>query len=104
MTNIKIEGFKFSDCQRFELSPIDNHKSFYGKAYVYKSRKHERMYVCVSYNIPVAAYIDGDFYRLWGDYSDTTKRHINSFRVNVCNLPSISKAEYLALPVAHFSF
>lgn len=58
------------------LRPIDNRKSFYGKAIV---KTIPGGVVLQSYNTDVAACINGRFMRLWSGYSATTMRHVNSF-------------------------
>ena len=61
----------------YELPCMDSHKSFYGKAHVIE-RDGER--ILQSYSTRVCK-IDsaGHFRRLWGGYSATTMRHVNSF-------------------------
>ena len=62
----------------FELSPVDNRKSFYGKCRVIETRS--RTYL-QSYNTMVC-YWDNNtskFARTWSGYSVTTMRHINAF-------------------------
>lgn len=69
----------------YELMPIDNHKSFYGKAKVVEEGGTRTLY---SYNTPVVRENhDGTLERLWGGWTATTGRHIRSF----CN---IGKAEW----------
>ena len=71
---------------------------YYGKAHILtfadgtKALKSYETTVCM---ITPA----GDFIRLWGGYSNTTKRHINDFR-RLFDLPALNKAEWCALPVA----
>lgn len=78
------------------LRPVDSRKSFYGKAIV---KAIPGGVVLQSYNTDVAACINGRFVRLWGDYSATTMRHINSF-VAYCGLKDVGgKAWWCALPV-----
>ena len=62
----------------WELPCYDSRKSFYGKAHVLED-SNGNIYL-QSYNTLVC-YIDksGHFHRLWGGYSATTQRHINSF-------------------------
>ena len=62
--------------KRFYLSPVDSHKSFYGKAIV---KSIPGGVILQSYNTDVAACIDGRFIRLWSGYSATTMRHVNAF-------------------------
>lgn len=78
-----------------ELAPVDNSKSFYGKAKVYDDGIRE---ILVSYGTPVVERVNGNLYRLqYGDideekiFSATTCRHVKAF----CGC---SKKEYEALP------
>lgn len=62
----------------YELPPIcDKAKSFYGRAHVVEWNGKNYL---VSYYTTVAMVDEnGSFHRLWGGYSATTMRHINSF-------------------------
>lgn len=74
----------------YELTPCDNHKSFYGKAIVVIN--DDNTSTLISYNTPVIRQnADGTYTRLWWGWSATTGRHIRSF----CGM---DKAEYTALP------
>ena len=56
----------------------DRAKSFYGKAKVIEKDNGEK--VLQSYNMEVCKISsNGEFVRLWGGYSVTTMRHVNSF-------------------------
>ena len=56
----------------------DRAKSFYGKAKVIEKDNGEK--VLQSYNTEVCKIgSNGEFVRLWGGYSVTTMRHVNSF-------------------------
>lgn len=56
----------------------DRAKSFYGKARISEKDNGEK--VLTSYNTEVCKITAaGSFVRLWGGYSATTMRHINSF-------------------------
>lgn len=73
---IALQSGKFP--VHYELSPVaDSRKSYYGKAIVVEWNGER---ILVSYETPVCK-IDraGRFVRLWGGYSATTMRHINSF-------------------------
>lgn len=61
----------------YELPCYDSRKSFYGKAHVIE---RDGAKILRSYNTDVCS-VDsaGNFKRLWGGYSATTMRHINSF-------------------------
>lgn len=61
----------------FELKPINNRKSFYGKALVIEKDNGE--IELQSYNTIVAKIANGEFKRLWSGYSQTTMNHINAF-------------------------
>ena len=61
----------------YELPCYDSRKSFYGKAHVLERDGEKRL---ISYNTTVCKLDkNGRFVRLWGGYSATTMRHINSF-------------------------
>lgn len=79
--------------KRYELTPTDGRKSFYGKAVVeIDSNGNETLY---SYNTPIIKrFASGELVRMWGEWSVTTGRHIKAF----CGL---SKAEFTALPTEH---
>ena len=59
-----------------DLTCRDGRKSFYGKAHIVE--KEDGVYL-LSYSTYVGRIVDGVFQRLWGDYSATTMRHVNSF-------------------------
>ena len=81
----------------FELKPTDGRKSFYGKAVVRQTNGAATLY---SYGTPVIRLNrDGRFSRLWAGYSATTMRHVNAF-LDHYGADGMSKAEWLALPVA----
>ena len=64
--------------KRYELTPTDGRKSFYGKAAVLEKDNGEK--VLQSYNTEVCKITsNGEFVRLWSGYSATTMRHVNSF-------------------------
>ena len=76
-----------------ELRPLDNRKSFYGKAY--SETRPDGTEVLYSYNRPVMKKTpSGDLVRLWDDWSATTARHVSSFLGS--HLP---KALYLEIPL-----
>lgn len=84
----------------FELVPgkYDGVKSFYKKAFVIENTDtNER--ILKSYETRVAKITgDGEFVRLWGDYSATTMRHVNAF-IDLYHVPGGGKKWWLALPV-----
>jgi hypothetical protein len=61
----------------FELRPINNRKSFYGKAIAIE--RDDGIIELRSYNTIVARIVNGTFERLWSGYSMTTMNHINAF-------------------------
>lgn len=64
--------------RRFELSPIDGRKSFYGKAYVIEDDNGNK--TLYSYDTPIITEsADGNYTRLYNGYTATTGRHINAF-------------------------
>lgn len=76
----------------YELMPIDNCKSFYGKATVHIQEDGSE--ILVSYNTPIVQrFSDGTLKRLWSGWSMTTGRHIKAF----CGL---CKKEFEALAMA----
>ena len=62
---------------KFELSPLNGRKSFYGKAIVIE--KDNGDIELKSYDTIVARIRNGIFERLWDGYSATTMNHVNSF-------------------------
>lgn len=75
--------------------PCYDRKSFYGKAIVIEE---DNVAYLKSYDTIVAKIKNGVFSRLWNDYSTTTMRHINSFRIHF-NMEKISKKEWMELEV-----
>lgn len=75
--------------KRYELTPDNGQKSFYGKAVVMvDSDGTETLY---SYNTPIIKRTPaGELVKLWGGWSNTTGRHIKAF----CGL---NKAGFIAL-------
>lgn len=73
----------------YELRPVDNRKSFYGKAVVIvEDNGTETLY---SYGTPVIKrLVSGELVKIWDGWTATTGRHIKAF----CGL---SKAEYMSL-------
>lgn len=82
--------------KRFYLFPIDSRKSFYNKCYV---EDKNGVLVCYSYNTPVAKFEQGKMFRLWGDYSATTMRHVNAFAA-YCGIREGGKKWWNSLPIA----
>lgn len=75
----------------YELSPVDSHKSFYGKAKVIIS--DNRSEVLYSYDTPIIRRnASGKLERLWSGWSATTGNHIAAF----CGL---NKKQYEAMEV-----
>lgn len=70
-------------------------KSYYGKATVIYN--DDGTVDLKSYDTIVARIQGGKFIRLWGGYSNTTKRHINDFRA-LFNFEPINKKEWESLP------
>lgn len=76
--------------QKYELSPNNGRKSFYGKAIV--KVYADGTEVLESYETPIIARTaDGTLHRLYDGWSATTGTHIKSF----CGL---NKAEFFKLP------
>lgn len=83
--------------KEFDLKPMyDRAKSFYGKAIVIE--KDNGDIELRSYNTIVARIRNGIFERLWGGYSATTMRHINSF-IDTYGINGGGKAWWVALEV-----
>ena len=74
----------------------EKRKSFYGKAMI---NEHDGVKELISYETTVCS-IDkqGDFHRLWGGYSMTTMRHVNSFR-QINGMKAINKHEWEEMEV-----
>lgn len=82
----------------FELPCDDGHKSFCHKAYVRETAHGEKF--LLSYDTAVCKLdADGNFIRLWGGYSRTTQRHINSFIRLYGSRQQCGKAAWLKTPV-----
>ena len=80
----------------YYLNCYDNRKSFYNKACVSVDDGGKTLY---SYNTAVARVDNnGVFHRLWGGYSATTMRHINSFLIDE-GIDGGGKKWWDALPV-----
>lgn len=79
--------------ERYELTPSNGQKSFYGKAYVEVSDIGEE--TLYSYGTPIISRreIDGkyEYERIYDDWTQTTGRHITAF----CGM---NKAEFLSTP------
>ena len=80
----------------FELIPIGNRKSFYGKAEVIERDNGD--IELKSYQTIVARIRNGKFERLWSGYSLTTMNHINSF-IDTYGISGGGKAWWVALEV-----
>lgn len=74
---------------KYELTPTDGRKSFYGKAVVIIGDDgSETLY---SYNTPIIKrLVSGELVKLWDGWTATTGRHIQAF----CGL---NKAAYMSL-------
>lgn len=87
-----MEKFK-----KFDLRPIDGHKSFYGKAHVVLDTEDNTAYL-FSYDTIVCTYNANSkvFRRIWNGYSATTMRHVNAFR-DFYGMCPLSKSEWTRL-------
>ena len=73
-------------------------KSYYGKAKVIETENGESL--LKSYETIVCKVTaSGDFVRLWGGYSNTTKAHINDFR-RLFGFAPLNKKEWESIPVS----
>ena len=74
----------------YDLPCLDRRKSFYGKARIKETENGEK--VLQSYNTEVCKInASGQFVRMWGGYSATTMRHVNSF-LSFFGIPGGGKA------------
>lgn len=74
----------------YDLPCLDRRKSFYGKARIKETENGEK--VLQSYNTEVCKInVNGQFVRMWGGYSATTMRHVNSF-LSFFGIPGGGKA------------
>lgn len=75
--------------RKYELTPTDGRKSFYGKAVVIvEDNGTETLY---SYNTPIIKrLVSGELVKLWDGWTATTGRHIQAF----CGL---NKAGFMGL-------
>lgn len=80
----------------FELKPINNRKSFYGKAVAIE--QDNGTIELKSYNTIVARIVKGKFERLWSGYSQTTMSHINAF-INAYGISGGGKSWWDSLEV-----
>lgn len=83
----------------FELKPINNRKSFYGKAEAIE--KDNGDIELRSYNTIVARIKNGKFERLWSGYSATTMNHINAF-ISLYGIVGGGKAWWESLEVVNY--
>ena len=75
----------------YELTPVDNQKSFYGKAKVFIDDNGDKtLYSYETKILTVKA--NGEKIRFWDDWSATTGKHIAAF----CG---INKKIYMSLPL-----
>lgn len=74
---IEINGEMVKVLNEYEVCPVGNQKSFYGKAKVLILANG--MSVLKSYNTLILAQDGNRFMRLWEGWSATTGKHIRSF-------------------------
>lgn len=77
-----------------ELKPIDNRKSFYGKAQAITNGDEITLY---SYETAILKIKGGKLFRIWEGWSATTQRHINAFLQEYADGQS-GKAFFTSLP------
>lgn len=70
-----------------------NFNGYYNKALMYQNENNLNNYVLISYNTIVAEIL-GNKFIIYGYYSETTKRHINTF-LNWFGLTSFNKKEII---------
>ena len=88
----------------YELQPDshDGRKSFYGKAKIAVVGNTRAL---KSYETIVAAVNEaGEVFRIWGGWSATTARHVDSFVRSETGKPGISKKEWLEMPLYNWSW
>lgn len=74
-----IDGFKLEGCDnRAIVIPVEDG------------------YILQSYYTEVAAVRNGEFFKLWNGYSNTTMKHINAFR-RYFGMKALSKREWIEL-------
>lgn len=78
-----------------ELKPVDNRKSFYGKATVLED--NDAVYL-KRYNTIVAKIVNGELIKTWDGYSATTARHLHSFCI-MYGIRSVDKKTWCSMPV-----
>lgn len=83
----------------YNLYPIDNRKSFYGKATVFVFDDGD--IELKSYDTIVCRIRNGEFQRLWDGYSATTMRHINAF-IDTYQISGGGKAWWTSLEVVPY--
>ena len=86
--------------KKYYLSPMGNDraKSFYNKAMVFEKDNGEK--VLLSNDTEVCKITkSGEFVRLWGGYSMTTMRHVNSF-LNLVGVAGGGKKWWDAQPIS----
>ena len=66
--------------KRYELTPVDGRKSFYGKAYAIEDEGKSTLY---SYHTPIVSVNGNTIKALWDGWSMTTGRHIDAFFSNL---------------------
>ena len=74
----------------FELPGMEGQKRFYGKAIVSTIGNDKYL---TSYKTVVCGIVNGEFVKYWNGYSNTTMKHINSFRL-MNGMDKISKSEW----------
>lgn len=86
----------------YELKPTTRQKSFYGKAVIMDYSDYTGNIFLRSYKTVVCCYNvrTKEFSRIWGGYSATTAKHVDSFRESH-GLHKIGKKEWEALKVNH---
>ena len=74
---IKINGEQMEVIEQYEISPVGNQKSFYGKAHLLELSNGMR--VLKSYDTLILVKDGKRLLKLWDDWSATTGKHIYSF-------------------------
>lgn len=72
---------------------VKNFEGHYNKALMYQDKENSNHYILVSYNTIVAE-LKGNKYIVYGYYSETTTRHINTFLEHF-GIKTLSKREII---------
>lgn len=89
--------FSSKDIKKVYELENTNGKSFYGKARVIEMMDGSSYLMSYSTIVMWGSPETNEIARLWGGYSDTTKRHVISFLHEVMNTCGINKSQWEAM-------